>query len=76
MQCIGAIFASMMLLAIMSGLPGYDIATSNLGANGYGEDYLGGFSLTSAFITEVITTFIFLMVIFGATSSKASPERQ
>jgi aquaporin Z len=71
MQCIGAIFASLMLLAIMSGLPGYDIASSNLGANGYGAGYLGGYSLTSAFITEVITTFIFLMVIFGATSSKA-----
>jgi len=71
MQCIGAIFASMLLLAIMTGLPGYDIASSNLGANGYGAGYLGGYSLTSAFITEVITTFIFLMVIFGATSSKA-----
>jgi aquaporin Z len=55
----------------MTGLPGYDIASSNLGANGYGAGYLGGYSLTSAFITEVITTFIFLMVIFGATSSKA-----
>ena len=71
MQCIGAIFASMLLLAIMSGLPGYDIAPGNLGANGYGADYLGGYSLTSAFITEVVMTFIFLMVIFGATSSKA-----
>lgn len=71
MQCIGAIFASVLLLAIMTGLPGYDIAPGNLGANGYGADYLGGYSLTSAFITEVVMTFIFLMVIFGATSSKA-----
>jgi aquaporin Z len=71
MQCIGAIFASMLLLAIMTGLPGYEIAPGNLGANGYGADYLGGYSLTSAFITEVVMTFIFLMVIFGATSSKA-----
>jgi aquaporin Z len=71
MQCIGAIFATMLLLAIMTGRPGYDITTSNLGANGYGADYLGGYSLSSAFITEVVMTFIFLMVIFGATSSKA-----
>ncbi len=71
MQCIGAIFASALLLAIMTGLPGYEIAPGNLGANGYGADYLGGYSLTSAFITEVVMTFIFLMVIFGATSSKA-----
>jgi aquaporin Z len=71
MQCIGAIFASMLLLAIMTGLPGFDITSTNLGANGYGAGYLGGYSLTSAFITEVVMTFIFLMVIFGATSSKA-----
>jgi aquaporin Z len=71
MQCIGAIFASMLLLAIMTGLPGFDITSTNLGANGYGAGYLGGYSLTSAFITEVVTTVIFLMVIFGATSSKA-----
>ncbi len=70
-QCIGAIIASALLLAIMTGLPGYDLATNNLGANGYGADYLGGYSLASGFIIEVVTTFIFLMVIFGATSSKA-----
>jgi aquaporin Z len=70
-QCIGAIVASALLLAIMTGLPGYQVAPANLGANGYGADYLGGYSLTSACIAEVVTTFIFLMVIFGATSRKA-----
>jgi aquaporin Z len=70
-QCIGAIVASALLLTIMTGLPGYEVAPANLSANGYGTGYLGGYSLTSAFITEVVTTFIFLIVIFGATSSKA-----
>jgi aquaporin Z len=70
-QCIGAIIASALLLAIMTGLPGYQVAPGNLGANGYGTGYLGGYSLTSAFIVEVVMTFIFLMVIFGATSNKA-----
>jgi aquaporin Z len=70
-QCIGAILASALLLAIMTGLPGYEVAPGNLGANGYGADYLGGYSLGSAFIAEVVMTFIFLMVIFGATSSNA-----
>jgi aquaporin Z len=70
-QCTGAIIASALLLAIMTGLPGYQVAPGNLGANGYGTGYLGGYSLTSAFIVEVVTTFIFLMVIFGATSRKA-----
>jgi aquaporin Z len=70
-QCIGAILASGLLLAIMTGLPGYEIAPGNLGANGYGSDYLGVYSLTSAGIAEIVMTFIFLMVIFGATSRKA-----
>jgi len=70
-QCIGAIIASALLLTIMTGLPGYEVAPGNLGANGYGPDYLGGYSLTSACIAEIVTTFIFLMVIFGATSRRA-----
>ncbi|MGB9176288.1 MAG: aquaporin Z [Methanoregula sp.] len=71
-QCIGAIIASALLLAIMTGNPAYNLATNGLGQNGYGAGYLGGYSLVSAFLAETILTFIFLMVIFGATS-KAAP---
>jgi aquaporin Z len=71
-QCIGAIIASALLLAIMTGNPTYNLATNGLGQNGYGAGYLGGYSLVSAFLAETILTFIFLMVIFGATS-KAAP---
>jgi aquaporin Z len=70
-QCTGAIIASALLLTIMTGLPGYEVAPGNLGANGFGADYLGGYSLASAFIAEVVMTFIFLMVIFGATRRDA-----
>ncbi|OPX62823.1 MULTISPECIES: aquaporin Z [unclassified Methanoregula] len=71
-QCIGAIIAAVLLLVIMSGLPSYNIAVNGLGQNGYGEASPGGFPLMSGLIAEVILTFIFLMVIFGATS-KAAP---
>jgi aquaporin Z len=71
-QCIGAIIAAVLLFAIMSGLPAYNIAVNGLGQNGYGDASPGGFPLISALIAEVILTFIFLMVIFGATS-KAAP---
>jgi aquaporin Z len=71
-QCIGAIIAAVLLFAIMSGLPAYNIAVNGLGQNGYGDASPGGFPLMSALIAEVILTFIFLMVIFGATS-KAAP---
>ncbi|MGA2914313.1 MAG: aquaporin Z [Methanoregula sp.] len=71
MQCIGAIIASLLLLTIMSGLPGYNLATSGLGQNGYGTSSPDGYSLSSGFIAEVVLTFIFLIVVFGATSRKA-----
>ena len=70
-QCIGAIIASALLLTIMTGLPGYDLATNGIGQNGYGSASPAGFSLASGFIAEVILTFIFLIVIFGATSRNA-----
>jgi aquaporin Z len=71
-QCIGAIIASALLFTIMTGNPAYTIATDGLGQNGYGIASPGGYSLVSGLLAEVILTFIFLMVIFGATS-KAAP---
>jgi aquaporin Z len=70
-QCVGAVLASLLLLSIMTGHPGYDLATNGLGQNGYGDASPAHYSLLSGFIAEVILTFIFLLVIFGATSSKA-----
>jgi aquaporin Z len=70
-QCIGAIIASGLLLTIMTGFPGYDLATNGLGQNGYGSASPAGYSMMSGFIAEVVLTFIFLMVIFGATSKTA-----
>jgi aquaporin Z len=70
-QCVGAIVASLLLLAVMTGHPGYDLATNGLGQNGYGAASPGDYSLVSGLIAEVILTFVFLMVIFGATSRAA-----
>jgi aquaporin Z len=70
-QCIGAIVASVLLFAIMTGDPTYNIVTDGLGQNRYGALSPGGYSLVSGLIAEVILTFIFLMVIFGATSKTA-----
>ncbi len=71
MQCIGAVIASGLLFAVASGLPTYDIAINGLGQNGYGAASPAGYGLAACFIAEVILTFIFLMVIFGATSEKS-----
>ena len=47
-QCIGAVIASLILLSIMTGLPGYDLATNGLGQNGYGSHLPGDFPLHRA----------------------------
>jgi aquaporin Z len=43
----------------------------NFAANGYGEHSPGGYSLLAALITEIVMTFMFLIVILGATDEKA-----
>jgi aquaporin Z len=70
-QCIGAIIAGAVLLAIASGLPGYSVAVNGLGQNGYGVHSPGQYDMLSGFIAEVVLTFIFLFVIFGATHRDA-----
>ncbi len=70
-QCIGAIIAAGILLAIAKGLPGYSVATNGLGQNGYGSHSPGGYSLVACLIAEIVLTAIFLLVIFGATSKEA-----
>lgn len=70
MQCIGATIGAATVYLIASGRPGYSL-TDGLGQNGYAASSPGGFSMTSAFIAEVVLTFVFLLVIHGSTSEKA-----
>jgi aquaporin Z len=73
-QVAGAIFASLVLWFIVAGQPGgWDMAAKGFAQNGFGEGYLGGYSMGSAFLTEMVFTFVFLMVILGTTSRKAPP---
>jgi aquaporin Z len=69
-QVAGAIVAAIVLYLIASGKPGFD-ATSGFAANGYGEHSPGGYALGSAFLTELVMTFMFLIVILGATHTRA-----
>ncbi|MCJ7635771.1 aquaporin Z [Candidatus Bathyarchaeota archaeon] len=71
MQCIGATIAAASLFVIATGKPGYSLIVNGLGQNGYDIASPGGFSMASAFLAEVILTFIFLLVIHGSTSEKA-----
>lgn len=63
-QCLGAIAGAAILYAILKGREGgYDVAAAGLGQNGW-----TGFTTTSAFLAEFVGTFLFLVVILGATS--------
>lgn len=68
-QLLGAIVAAGVLYTIVTGKPGGEIGT--FAANGYGEHSPDGYGMVAALITEIVMTFIFLIVILGATHSKA-----
>lgn len=71
MQCIGAIIGAAILLLIAIGSSGYDIVVDGLGQNGYDAASPSSYSLVAGFLAEIVLTFFFLLVIFGATSEKA-----
>ena len=69
-QVLGAIGGASVLYLIASGGPGFDLA-GGFASNGFGEHSPGGYGLTSALVTEVAMTFMFLIIILGATDSRA-----
>jgi aquaporin Z len=69
-QVAGAIAAAGVLYLIASGKVGFDLS-SGFAANGYGEHSPGGYSLQAALITEIVMTFMFLIIILGATHKLA-----
>ncbi len=71
-QILGAILASAVVLLIAHGAPaGYSAHVSGLGANGYGMHSPNGYSVSAAFVMELVLSFIFVLTVLGATDSKA-----
>ena len=68
-QVIGAIAGAAVLYVIASGQPAFELG--GFASNGFGEHSPGGYSLASALVTEVVMTFMFLIVILGATHRRA-----
>lgn len=66
-QVLGAIVAAVVLYIIASG----DGSYGGLASNGYAASSPGGYSLVAALVCEIVMTFIFLMVIIGATDRRA-----
>jgi aquaporin Z len=69
-QVIGGILGAAVLYAIASGKAGFDLS-GGFASNGYGDHSPGGYSVTAALVAEFALTFMFLMIIFGSTDSRA-----
>ncbi len=70
-QVLGGILGAGVLYIVASGIPGFDVAASGFASNGYGAHSPMGFSLLAGFVIEVVLTAVFLIIIMGATDSRA-----
>ncbi|MBV7261673.1 aquaporin Z [Photobacterium sp. WH77] len=69
-QVLGGLVAGGVLYVIASGQAGFDVS-AGFASNGYGDHSPGQYSLLAALVCEVVMTMMFLIVIMGATDSRA-----
>lgn len=69
-QVIGASLAGALLYVVASGAPGF--VAGSLAANGYGALSPGHYPMWTGFVVEVVLTAMFLLIILGATDSRAT----
>lgn len=71
-QLAGGIAGAAALWGVLTGAHGYSRHVQGLGANGWGAHSIVGLSEGGAFATEVMLTFLFVLVVLAATSHVAS----
>ena len=69
-QLLGGLTGAAVLYVIASGRAGFTLA-DGFAANGYGEHSPGQYTLAACLAAEVVLTFMFLVVILGATDRRA-----
>jgi aquaporin Z len=69
-QVLGGLAGSGVLYTIAMGKAGFELA-GGFASNGYGAHSPGGYSLAACLTAEVVLTFMFLMIILGATDTRA-----
>ena len=69
-QVTGAIAGAGLLFVIAGGKPGFSTA-AGFAANGFGDNSPGKYALLACFVTEVVMTFFFLVIILGSTHNRA-----
>lgn len=72
-QFAGGILGALVLWGVLSGSPSYSRTTTGLGADGYGHASMIGLNASAAFGAEIVLTFLFVLVVLGATSRLGSP---
>jgi len=70
-QVLGAVVAGGVLALIATGKPGFDLVASGFASNGFGAHSPGGYSLLAAMVSELVLTALFVMIILGATGTRA-----
>jgi aquaporin Z len=70
-QIVGGILAILAIWVIVSGNADWERGWGTLASNGYGDDR-GLYSLGAVIVAEVVLTFMFLIIILGATHKKAA----
>ena len=68
-QVLGAIVAAGVLFVIATGKPGFELG--GFAANGFAEHSPGRYSMEACLVAEIVLTFMFLMIILGATDRRA-----
>lgn len=69
-QVLGGLAGGGILYLIATGKAGFDVS-AGFASNGFGAHSPGGFSLLAAFVTEIVMTMMFLIIILGATDKRA-----
>jgi aquaporin Z len=69
-QVAGGIAGAGILYVIASGKAGFDLA-GGFASNGYADHSPGGYTLMACAVAEIVLTFMFLMIILGATDRRA-----
>jgi aquaporin Z len=70
-QCIGGIMGAFLIYIMAVGNPAFSLAVNGLAQNGYGIASPAGYNLISCFVAEILLSFIFILVVLGATSLSA-----
>jgi aquaporin Z len=73
-QVVGGLVGGLIIYVIANGKDGFDIDSKAAGAfatNGFGDFSPGGYALGACLVAEIVLTFVFLMIILGATDKRA-----